>query len=69
MLRQSFPWHVSLSFHFDRFLPLENLVEAHSWDCVAQSVGSVFGSGAITVSTSASWTQRVVNEGVARLVS
>ena len=68
MLRQSFPWHVSLSFHFDRFLPLENL-EAQTCACVAQSVGSVFGSGAITVSTSASWTQRVVNEGVARLVS
>ena len=68
MLRQSFPWHVSLSFHFDRFLPLENL-ETQTWDCVDQSVGSVFGHGAITVSTPGCWTQRVVNEGVARLVS
>ena len=68
MLKQSFPWHVSLSFHFDRFLPLENL-EAQTCDCVDHSVGSVFGSGAITVSTSDSWTQCVVNEGVARLVS
>ena len=68
MLRQSFPWHVSLSFHFDRFLPLENL-ETQTWDCVDQSVGSDFGSAAITVSTSVCWTRRVVNDGTARFMS
>ena len=68
MLRQSFPWHVSLSFHFDRFLSLENL-ETQTSDRIDHGVGSVFGSGAITVSTSGYWTQLVVNEGIARLVS